>query len=162
MSSTLPVVAIGLGLVYYTMQGGKEGKAKVDKMREEQIKQRVAINEVEEERKTKRDADVVKLIDAPANNNDYPSFITNLFDKAQKMIVDSGLPFSFDTSSKIVGSGGAKQIQKSAEALPSKILPAKNELDDGTQSSMDWWRETMGLKKTDNTVSVKPNNLITK
>lgn len=147
MSSTIPAIAIGLGLAYYTMQTANEGKKEQKKKVEEMINRRVAVDTVEKEMETKRDPEVVKFTDTPAKSGMGFAYYKKS-DILSKMIVDSGLPFDFGATS-LVRNREEQVMEKPSDAEATKFIKAKNELEDGTQARRQAGERTIELKKTD-------------
>lgn len=145
MSSTLPAIAIGLGIAYYTMQTANEGKKEQKKQIEEMINRRVAVDTVEKERETKRDPEVTKFTDTPAKSGMGFGYYKS-GNILSKMIGDRGLPFDFGATS-LVSRGGAQEMMKPSDAVATKMINPKNDLDDGLSAG---WSGTkpFDLKRT--------------
>lgn len=132
MSSTLPAVAIGLGLAYYTLQTSNEGKKKRKEQVEEMINRRVAVDTIEKERETKRDPEVKTFTDTPAKSGMGFGYYKS-GETLSKMIADSGFPFDFGAT-RLIGSGEKQEMEKPSDAEATKFIKAKNELEDGTEA----------------------------
>jgi hypothetical protein len=153
MSSTIPAIAIGLGLAYYTLQTANEGKKEQKKQREEMINRRVAVDTIEKERETKRDPAIVKFADdAPAKKTSFTGYSSNPRAMFEKMVGESGLPFSFDRAKDFITSGDKQEKQerkKGTDAVAEKIVKAKSDLEDGTEARFTWFDRVKELKKTE-------------
>lgn len=158
MSSTIPAIALGLGLAYYTLQTANEGKKEQKKQSEEMINRRVAVDTIEKERETKRDPAIVKFADdAPAKKTSFTGYYSNPRAMFEKMVGESGLPFSFDRAEDFITSGDKQEKQerkKETDAVATKMINPKNDLDDGLSARWSG-KPPFELKKTDEEVRIE-------
>ena len=139
MSTTIPLVAVGLGVAYMMIQPKKRDPKEIDRL----IKERVAIEEIENMIKKKGDPAMVKFMDTPASQ--APA-IESIYtpEVATKMPMKGGgwdTAFDMDQGVALISPPASKvvvgQIKKKVEAKPvidDSLMPF-NELADGTESA---------------------------
>jgi len=156
MESTAPLVAGGLALAYFMMNGSAaQNKAENAKRIDKMIKERVAVEQIEEMIKTKGEPDVVKFTDeAPASEIGRIETVSTP-DVAKKMALPANFSVftaAFDNKkADLITSLASQKVQIDNQRVKTLLnkavkektviddsLKPKNELADGTEAAFPW------------------------
>ena len=140
MSTSVPLIAVGLGAVYLMLQSGRPKR--FPEHIEKQIADRVAIEEIEEMIKKKGNPEMLKFMDTPAS---IAPAIESVYtpEVAGKMsIADMGWDKTFDTEDYEFLSPPGKKLfvrpekpkPKPKQTIDDSLKPV-DELADGTESA---------------------------
>lgn len=138
MSTTIPLVAVGLGVAYMMIQPKKRDPKEIDRL----IKERVAIEEIESMIKKKGDPAMVKFMDTPASQAPAIDSIYTPEVATKMNIADMGWDKTFDTEDyEFLSPPGEKLFvrpekpkPKPKQTIDDSLMPF-NELADGTESA---------------------------